>query len=571
MNGTTVRTGTHAIIEQFVADGILHMFGNPGTVEQGFLDALGDFPEMKYILTLQESVAVMAADAHARATKRPALVQIHSSPGLGNAIGALYQAKRGHAPLVVIGGDAGVRYLSMDAQMAADLVAVAEPVTKWATCVYHADSLLRVLRRAIKIAGTPPMGPVYVCLPQDILDQPAQEPVRPTFVPSTRVAPHAGLLDRAADLLLAAKRPVIIMGDGIAYSRAQPELARVAELLGAKVWEANNGELNMDALHPLYQGATGHMFGSHSRTILEQGDALLVVGTYLLPEVFPVLDDIVPDGIPVVHFDLDAYEIAKSHRVDIGVVADPKTSLRLFADTLEARTEERHRVAATRRLEASRSAKAKAAEAQREEDARVRDRTPLFMSAFMEQLAPRLPEDAVIFDEALTNSPAIVRHFPPRLPDHYFLTRGGSLGVGFPGAIGLKLAYPDKLVMAFSGDGGCMYTIQSLWSIARHGLDVKLVVCNNLSYRLLQLNIQAYWRDRGEAPHAFPLAFDLSKPRIDFVGLARSMGVDGTRVESPEEIGPAIDRMLGAKGAFLVDLVLENETHPELIGVTCGQ
>ncbi len=137
----TTRTGHYAIIEQLLADGITHMFGNPGTVEQGWLDALSAYPQMKYILTLQESVAVMTADGFARANRAPALVQLHSSPGIGNAVGALYQAKRGHAPLVCIGGDAGVRYTAMDAQMAADLVAMMEPVTKWSTVVLEPSSL----------------------------------------------------------------------------------------------------------------------------------------------------------------------------------------------------------------------------------------------------------------------------------------------------------------------------------------------------------------------------------------------------------------------------------------------
>ena len=145
---------------------------------------------MKYILTLQESVAVLTADGFARATKKPTLVQLHSTPGVGNGIGALYQAKRGHSPLVVIGGDAGVKYMGMDAQMAGDLVAFAEPVTKWSTMVTDPSSLLRVLRRAIKIASTPPMGPVYVCLPQDMLDAVVVEEVRPTSFPSTRVVPE---------------------------------------------------------------------------------------------------------------------------------------------------------------------------------------------------------------------------------------------------------------------------------------------------------------------------------------------------------------------------------------------
>src|ERR671932_797202 len=138
------RTGRQALVEQFLADGITHMFGNPGTVEQGFLDALADYPAMKYILTLQETVAVLAADGYARAGSRPALVQIHSTPGLGNAIGALYQANRGHAPLVVIGGDAGIRYQPLEAQMAGDLVGMARPVTRWAAMVTDPGSLLRM-------------------------------------------------------------------------------------------------------------------------------------------------------------------------------------------------------------------------------------------------------------------------------------------------------------------------------------------------------------------------------------------------------------------------------------------
>src|SRR5438067_10311821 len=150
------KTGRFAILEQFLADGITYMFGNPGTVEQGFLDALGEYPELRYVTTLQETIAVAMADGYARATQRPAVVQLHSGVGLGNGVGMMYQAKRGGAPLVVIAGESGVRYDSMDAQMAADLVAIARPVTKWSTRVIDPSSTLRVLRRAIKMAATPP-------------------------------------------------------------------------------------------------------------------------------------------------------------------------------------------------------------------------------------------------------------------------------------------------------------------------------------------------------------------------------------------------------------------------------
>src|SRR5215211_3646835 len=127
------KSGRFAMIEQFLADDIHFMFGNPGTVEQGFLDSLEEYPDFKYIMGLQETIAVAMADGYARATKKPTLVQLHSGVGLGNAIGMLYQAMRGHSPLVAFTGDSGVRYDAMDAQMAAQLVHMAEPVTKWAT------------------------------------------------------------------------------------------------------------------------------------------------------------------------------------------------------------------------------------------------------------------------------------------------------------------------------------------------------------------------------------------------------------------------------------------------------
>jgi len=364
---------------------------------------------------------------------------------------------------------------------------------------------------------------------------------------------------------------MLFIGDGIAYSRAQAELTQVAELLGAEVWEANNGELNMDTTHPLYQGATGHMFGAQSLPITRKGDVNLVCGTYLLPEVFPELGDIFAPEAQVIHFDLDGYEIAKNHRVTLGAVADPKLTLAALAEALERILSPAQRAAAQARSQAIGAAKAARIAEQKAKDVASRCDLPLHMARFMEELAPRLPEDAVIFDEALTNSPPITRYFPPRRPEHYFLTRGGSLGLGFPGAIGLKLACPDKLVIGFSGDGGCMYTIQALWTATRHNLNVKFVVCNNLSYRLLQLNIQAYWQELGVTPRPYPLSFDLSHPPLDFVKMAEAMGVAATRVERPEQIVPAIERMLNSPGSFLIDLALENDTHPELIGVRCGQ
>jgi benzoylformate decarboxylase len=555
----TAKTGRFALIEQLLADGITHMFGNPGTVEQGFLDALADYPEMQYVTALQETVAVAMADGYARVTRRPTVVQLHSGVGLGNGIGMMYQAKRGNAPLVVIAGESGVRYDAMDAQMAADLVSMAKPVTKWATRVVDPSSLLRVLRRAIKMAGTPPMGPVFVDLPMDVLDAPAEEAIAPTSFPDTRVRPTDEAVGRAAELLAGAGRPLVVMGDGVAQSEAQDELARVAELLGAEVWGANSSEVNISATHPLFRGQLGHMFGDHSRGITSQADAVLIVGTYVFPEVFPALEGVFADGAPVVHVDLDAYEIAKNFPVDVGFVADPKLTLGALADALAERMTDAQREAARARGEKLAELKQRETEAALEADREFEDAVPLHASVFMAELARQAPDDVIVFDEALTVSPELTKHLPPTRPDHFFQTRGGSLGVGIPGALGIKLARPDKTVIGFTGDGGSMYTPQALWTAAHHRIGAKLVICNNRSYQLLKLNVQQYWRERGLPEREFPECFDIRDPDIRFDELARSMGVPAARVETPDEVGPAIGEALAHDGPYLIDLVLRSD------------
>jgi thiamine pyrophosphate-dependent acetolactate synthase large subunit-like protein len=565
------KPGRSALIEQLLADDMTYMFGNPGTVEQGFLDALHDHPAMRYILALQESVAVMMADGYARARRRPALVQIHSTPGLGNAVGALYQAMRGHAPLVVIGGDAGLRYMPMQAQMYGDLVAMAEPVTKWSAVVTDARSLLRMVRRAVKIAAMPPMGPVYLCLPADVLDQECPEIVEPSFVTPARVAPEETVLREAARMLGGAERPMLFVGDGVAYSEAQSEALRVAELLGAEIWGVDSGELNVPYDHPLYQGQTGHMFGFASHPVTSKGDVNLVVGTYMMPEVYPRLEDIYAPGAKVIHVDLDPTAIARNHRVTLGAVADPKLTLARLAELLEGGMDGSQKKAASVRADKIGREKAKLVAGQKRADQSKHGASPLSAARFMEELARELSPGAVIFDEALSCSPELTRYLPPRAAGSFFQTRGGSLGVGFPGAIGVKLAMPAQTVVGFSGDGGCMYTVQALWTAARYGIDVKFVVCNNQSYKLLKVNIQRYWKEQGVKGSRFPDAFELGDPLIDFASLAASLGVAGVKVERPDQTGPALRRMLQTPGPFLIDLVVSSHVPGELTECRCGQ
>lgn len=541
------RPGKVAVCEQLLADGITHVFGNPGTVEQGLLDALEQHGGISYVLALQETVAAGIADGYARATQRPTLLQLHSGVGLGNGIGMLYQALRGHAPLVCVAGESGVRFESMDAQMAADLVSMARPVTKWAARVTAPSSVLRMLRRAIKIAMTPPRGPVFLALPMDVLDADTTEAVLPTVIPDTRAVAAPDLIGAAAAALAGGQRPLMLLGDGVAAAGAQQEATAVAERLGADVWLVDSSEPNLAVGHPLLRGQLGHMFGEVSTAAVREADAVLIVGTYVFPEVFPELGNPFAPDAKLVHIDLNSYEIAKNHPVDLALVADPRLTLAALAGVLDNIMTTEQRAAAATRL-AARSAT----------PATEPHGADSVLAAFLREVADRVPPDVMVFDEALTASPLIGHYLPARLPGHSFLTRGGSLGVGFPGAIGMKIAHPDRTVVGFSGDGGSMYTFQAMWTAARYDVGAKFVVCNNRSYELLNDNIDQYWKERDIPSHRYPTSFSLGFPELDFVGLARSLSVPGYRLEKAQDAAEAADRMLGHAGPFLVDVATED-------------
>lgn len=559
--GTAVATGHRRLLEQLRADGVRYLFGNPGSTEEGLLDELTRFPDVAYVLGLQEAALVSIADGYAQAAGHPAVVLLHSGVGLGNAAGGIYHAMRRQTPMVVLAGEAGVEYDAMDAQMAADLVGMARPITKYATRVIHPDSLLRLFRRCLKVAATPPRGPVFLAVPQDILDQPNEEPVTPTVVPWTRVVPEQSVLDDVAGLLAGARSPVILVGDGVAASGAVAELTRFAETWGAGVYGVTASELLMPWHHPLWRGLTGHMFGAGSAAAVAGADAVLVCGTYLFPEVFPLTHSPFRDGARVVHIDLDAAAIAKNHPVTVGLVSDPRLTLRGLTEAMRRTMTAAQREAAGER---ARSVAGQTIDAHAERtrlDATRRDRVPLRMSTVAEQLARLLPADAVVFDESLTHSAELTRWLPPQAPGAFFQTPGGTLGVGIPGAVGAKLAHPDRTVVGLTGDGGALYTYQALWTAAHLRIDVKLIVCHNASYRLLKQNLAAYRQD-DSPDQRYPPFFDLTSPRVDFVRLAEALGVAAYRLVEPVQVEAALRTLLDHDGPALLEVVLDRDVAP---------
>ncbi|MBK8175671.1 MAG: thiamine pyrophosphate-binding protein [Rhodospirillales bacterium] len=554
----TSANGHRKLLEQIHAEGVTYLFGNPGSSEEGLLDEISRFPELQYILGLQEAATICLADGYAQATQKPAIVQLHCSVGTGNAIGSIYHAWRRKTPMVVISGESGAEFDPLEAHMWVDLVGMTRPVTKYAARATHSSSLLRLFRRCYKIAATPPWGPVFMSIPQDVLDAANDEPVIPTTLLETRSAPDPALIADAAALLSGAEHPLIIIGDGVSHARAQGELVCLAETMGAPVWGSMASELMMPHSHPLDAGSMGHMFGTSSGRIVENADAVVICGTYVFSDVFPLVTNPFRADAKIVHVDLDTHAIAKNHPVTMGLVADPKLTLGQLAAALSACMTDAQKAAAKDRIAVAAKAKEEAHARAVEQDRARRDASPMYMAAFAEPLAAALPKDAIVFDEALTHSPELQRYWRPDEPGSFFYTPGGTLGVGIPGAVGLKLAHPQRTVVGFTGDGGAMYTYQALWTAAHYRIGAKFVVCNNRSYRLLKQNLVAYWHDRAVNPPNFPPPFDIHEPGIDYVAIAAGLGVPGVRVSTPDTVPGAIRAMLDHDGPFLIELTLED-------------
>jgi thiamine pyrophosphate-dependent acetolactate synthase large subunit-like protein len=550
-------TGRYALLEQLVTDGVTHVFGNPGTTEEAFIDALQDYPQLHYILALQESVAVGVADGYARATGRPSFVQLHINPGLGNAMGMLYNAYRTQTPMVVYAGQHPQRGASQEPILFGDLVRMAEPVTKWAVHVEDAGEIPLLLRRAFKAAMEPPRGPVFLSIPTNVMDEEADVDVVPTAYTNTRVRPDPEAVERAAQLLADARSPVIICGAGVATSGALPELVRVAEALGARVHISFSPEMPFPADHPLYAGLLNLVSEPALRGQLAGADVILAVGTPVLTPLFPLREPPFPPQASVIHIDLNAWEISKTWPVTLGIMADPKMALADLLAALQKHLTPTYREEAQRRAQAVQKMAQQLAQTMDATAQAKRDSVPISPDRMARELAGAIAPDTVLFDESITAGGYVMRHLRMSEPGTHYRAAGGGLGPGMPNPIGLKLGRPDRPVLSIIGDGAALYTIQALWTAAHHAVPVTWVIANNASYRILKLNMIEYLGE-GAADRRF-VAMDLTDPPLDFSRIAASFGVKGVRVEHPDQIGNAVREAQKAQEPRVVDVVIDGD------------
>jgi benzoylformate decarboxylase len=555
-----------AMLHLIAEAGARYLFGNPGTTELPLSDALIDFPKLQYILGLQEVPVVAMADGFAQASRAPGVANVHISCGLGNGMGMLYNAYRAGTPLILTAGQQDHRLKFAEPILWSDMVQVARPWTKWAVEVERAADLPLAIRRAVQTAMTPPTGPVFLSIPVDVQREVGDFDLAPPRPINPRVRPPIEPLKRAASILADAKNPAILVGSRVMEADAVAELVEFAELLGAPVLCESgtaHGRLGFPCTHPL--SAPGMPIWApeiHQR--LQPYDVLFAVGMDVF-RLYVYYDPprAVPEHVRLIHMDQNWWELGKNYPPEVSLPGDPKVGLAELSECLRAVLSPQAREAATQRGRETAETHRKQREQLVARAAKERDLRPLTPLTTMSSLAEALPKNAAVIEEAVTTTgTALERLGAIQDPTGYFGHRGWALGWGLGASIGVKLAWPDRPVLAVLGEGAAMYGIQGLWTAAKYRIPVTFVICNNAQYQILKVGAQGM-----SLPRALEGRFegmDLAGPEIDIVGIARSFGVEAHRVGDAEELTARVKESFSRQSPILFDVPIARVTPGRL-------
>ncbi|MFO1160806.1 MAG: thiamine pyrophosphate-binding protein [Reyranellaceae bacterium] len=547
--------GRQVFMETLLAHGVDRIFGNPGTTESPLLDSLLDYPQIQYIVHLHEGVAVGAANFYAQASGKTAFVNLHVAPGLGNGIGMIYSAMKNNSPMVVTAGQQDTRIRLRDPVLGHDLAAMAEPVTKWSVQVESADELGPILQRAFKIANEAPAGPVFVALPINVMEQEtAVPPGKPARV-FTASRPDPAGIEAMARSIIAAQSPTIVAGDDVARAGAGKTLEKLVERIGASVWfEGLRGRNSFPTDHPAYRGTLAFDAPGVAKQ-LAGNDLVLLVGGPFFEEVWYGPGSPFPAGCKVLQIEAAPPRMAYNFAVDAGVIADVDASL----EALWQATTGINGAAARARQDAFRAQKLAEDAAQKSRVEKAWSRTPTSMARVMAELEAASPADVIVVDETITANLDLFKTFTFAGAGDYYSGRGGGIGQGLAGALGVAVAEPKRPILCVSGDGSSMYSIQALWTAAHHDLPIVFVILANREYRVLKHNIDAY-RARFDVKSNKPyMHMDLSGPVLGFVDMAKGMGIAGTHVVKADDIGPAIAAAFRSGKPHLVEIEIEGK------------
>jgi len=545
-------SGRDAFLSILADEGIDHLFGNPGTTELAIMEAVGRREDIRFILGLQESSVVAMADGFARASNRLTACNVHVAPGLGNAMGALYSARFCNSPIILTAGQQEQGHGLMEPLLYGPLVAMAQPLVKWAIEVTRVEDLPRILRRAAKVATSPPAGPVFISLPGDILDGEAEL----EFGASTRVEPTARpsdeSIERLARRLLKAKNPVMIVGNEISRYEAWNECAALADTLGAAVYQQTVPDAaHFPTTHRAYMGGLSRN-QPKVRETLSAHDLLISLGGDSLRMSVYNPTDALPDDMPVVQITEADWDLGKNYPVEIALRANVRETLRVLVPCLRRLAGVEGEAAARARLDSleKRNWSARRAKLASGYNKHAQSQ-PIDPRYLMHRLVECLPANAVVVEEALTAASALFELLPYRDPRGLVGLASGGIGFALPGAIGASLALPGRPVVAVVGDGSAMYSIQALWTAAHLKLPITYVILNNSSYRILKERMVSF---RGARAFA---GMDLHEPPIGFKALAEGMGIKAATASNPREIDSVLREAVGSGAPRLIEFLVD--------------
>ncbi|WP_088553890.1 biosynthetic-type acetolactate synthase large subunit [Calderihabitans maritimus] len=537
-----VLTGAQILIKALEAEGVDTVFGYPGGAVLAIYDCLYE-SNIRHILTRHEQGAVHAADGYARATGKPGVCIATSGPGATNLVTGIANAYMDSVPLIAITGQVSLDMVGKDSFQEADITGITLPITKYGYLVKDVKDLARIVREAFYIATTGRPGPVIIDIPKDICTQKAEFMYPPEIdLPGYQLKPYRNgkQINRAAQAIMRAKKPVIYAGGGVIASGAHRELLELAEKLNIPVTITLMGKGSIPEDHPLCLGMLGMHGTCYANYAVSECDLLLAVGVRFDDRVTGRVDTFAPNAT-IIHIDIDPAEIGKNVPVDIPIVGDVKLALRDLLKLVEPRerrdwldTIEEWRRRYPLHYEDDNNGRLK----------------PQYV---IEQIYEITRGDAYITTEVGQHQMWAAQYYRCRKPRSFISSGGlGTMGFGLPAAIGVQIAHPEATVFDIAGDGSVQMTSQELATIAQYNLPIKVAILNNQYLGMVRQWQELFFNKRYSQSEVLG---------PDFVKLAEAYGIEAVRVTKREEVRPALERALATKKPFLLDFWVEREEN----------
>ena len=512
--------GAESLVQSLVVGGVETCFANPGTSEIHLVSALDRLPEIRCVLGLFEGVCTGAADGYARMAEKPACTLLHLGPGLANGLANLHNASRAQVPIVNLVGQHATYHLQHDTPLTSDIEGIARPYSKWLRTSVSASGIGRDVIEAIVAARIAPGQIATLVVPADIAwDDGGRVATRPALLKPPM--PSTATIERAATMLRSGAATAILLGGNTLYGNGLEVAGRISAATGAKLL----------APYPITRLRRGAGIPRIDRVqyVLEQGieqfkefRQLILVGTQA----------------PMAYFTYPGKSSAFTPpECDIYRLANPGEDY----------------VAALEALAEALSVPRDAVGGERAERPPI-PRGEITLPGLAASVGALLPENAIVVDESMTSGRGLMAATKGAPPHDWLANTGGSIGIALPLAVGAAVACPDRRVLCLTADGSAMYTLQALWTIAREGLNVTTVVFANHDYAVLKREFSYLGVGRPGA-RALDM-FEIGRPNLDWVQLAKGMGVPGTKVSSLDEFAKALQAGLEAAGPKLIEVPL---------------